>query len=68
MLVTVKLDNNKLYCFLGGQLCIEKVDIRQDGGNQLSCNRLGIVPSLNFTCNGTISGIMAGVMKIFDEN
>ena len=54
--------------FLGGQLCIEKVDIQQDGGNQLSCNRLGILPSLNFTCNGTISGIMTGVMKIFDEN
>jgi len=48
---------------LGGQACVETVNIQQDGDNQLSRNRLAIVPFFNFTCNGTIFGIMARVFR-----
>ncbi|XP_065899406.1 ephrin type-A receptor 4-like isoform X2 [Dysidea avara] len=47
----------------GGQSCIDRVKIQQDGDRQLSRNRIGIVPFLNFTCNGTISRIMARVFR-----
>ena len=47
----------------GQQTCIERFNIQRDGDDQLSRNRLAIVPFFNFTCNGTISGIMGRVFK-----
>ena len=59
--------NNQYHCDVyfpsGGQSCIDRVKIQQDGDRQLSRNRIGIVPFLNFTCNGTISRIMARVFR-----
>ena len=50
--------NNSL---LGGQQCTDSVDIQQNGQNQIGLNMLGIIPRLNFTCNGRITSIRAKV-------
>ena len=49
--------------FLGGQTCIDNVDIIQNGVSHTNNNRLAIIPRLNFTCDGRITGIMAKVRK-----
>jgi len=42
----------------GGQTCINVVDdVQQIGSDQISDNRIVIVPHLNFTCNGRITNI-----------
>ena len=46
---------------LGGQDCTDSVDVQQSGDNVLSHNRLAIIPRLNFTCNGRITSIGAGL-------
>ena len=50
--------NNSL---LGGQECTDYVDITQNGKHQIGLNQLGIIPRLNFTCNGRITSITARV-------
>ena len=50
------LMNNSL---LGGQFCIDSIDIQQNGDNALGRNNTAIIPRLNFTCNGRITGITA---------
>ena len=50
--------NNSL---LGGQECTDSVNVQRNGWNQLYYNRLGIIPRLNFTCNGRITRIRARV-------
>ena len=50
--------NNSL---LGGQFCTDNVDIQQNGKHQIGLNSLGIIPRLNFTCNGRITNIRARV-------
>ena len=50
--------NNSL---LGGHMCTDNVDVRQDGSTQIGRNRLAIIPQLNFTCNGSITSIRARV-------
>ena len=57
------LINNSL---LSAQECIDGVNIQQDGNNQIGRGRLAIIPRLNFTCNGRITGIRARV--IVDDN
>ena len=52
----IVLMNNSL---LGGQFCTDYVDIQPNGDDAIGCNRLGIVPHLNFTCNGRITSIIA---------
>ena len=52
------LMNNLL---IGGQFCIDSVDIFQDNINVMGHNRLIIIPRLNFTCNGRITSIAARV-------
>jgi len=47
--------------WLGGQTCTDSVDIQQDGRDNINSNRLAIVPRLNFTCDGRITGVMARV-------
>jgi len=43
---------------IGGQTCTNDVDnIQQIGSDQISNNRIVIVPSLSFTCNGKITDI-----------
>ena len=44
---------------LGGQFCTDSVDIQQNGDDALGRNNLAIIPRLNFTCNGRITGIRA---------
>ena len=56
--IVIVLMNNSL---LDGQFCTDSVDIQQNGQNQIGLNILGIIPRLNFTCNGTISSIRARV-------
>ena len=50
--------NNSL---LGGQECTDDVNVQRNGWNQLNYNMLGIIPHLNFTCNGRITSIRARV-------
>ena len=54
--------NNSL---LGGQMCTDTVDIRQNGDRNFGRGdgRLAIIPRLNFTCNGRITGILARVLS-----
>ena len=47
---------------LGGQICIDNVNIQQNGRDNLNRNMLGIVPRLSFTCNGRITSIRARVI------
>ena len=56
--IVIVLMNNSL---LGGQFCTDSVDIQQNGQNQIGRNKLGIIPRLNFTCNGRITSIRARV-------
>ena len=51
---------------LGGQFCTDKVNITFDESNtkEVGRNKLAIVPRLNFTCNGRITGIMAKVKEL----
>ena len=42
-------------------MCTDIVDIRQNGNSSLGRTRLAIIPRLNFTCNGRITGISARV-------
>ena len=56
--IVIVLMKNSL---LGGQECTDSVDIQQNGDNQIGLNMLGIIPRLNFTCNGRITSIRARV-------
>ena len=56
--IVIVLMNNSL---LGGQFCTDSVDVQQSGDNQIGRDRLAIIPRLNFTCNGRITGIRARV-------
>ena len=57
--IVIVLMNNSL---LGGQFCTDSVDVQQNGNNIISHNRLAIIPRLNFTCNGRITNIKAGLL------
>ena len=61
--IVIALMNNSL---LGGQFCTDSVDVQQDGRDHINRGRLAIIPRLNFTCNGTITRIIARVS--FDDN
>ena len=61
--IVIVLMNNSL---LGGQFCTDSVNVQQNGRDQIPRNRLAIIPRLNFTCNGRITGIRARVR--FDNN
>ena len=50
-----------LLIYLGGEFCIDSVDIQRNPDNELGRDKLGIIPRLSFTCNGTIIGIRAKV-------
>ena len=54
--IVIVIMNNLL---LGGQFCTDYVDIQQSGDNQIGHDILGIIPRLNFTCNGRITSIRA---------
>ena len=56
--IVIVLMNNSL---LGGQFCTDSVDVQQDGGSQIGSDRVAIIPRLNFTCNGTITSVIARV-------
>ena len=58
----IALMNNSL---LGGQSCTDTVDI-QRSGLIIGLDRLAIIPRLNFTCDGRITGIRARVFLSFD--
>ena len=51
-----------------GQLCIENIDVQQIGTHEMSGNRLGIVPHLNFHCNVRITGIRIRLLPDKDKN
>ena len=60
--IVIVLMNNSL---LGGQFCTDSVDVQQDGYAIIGHDRLAIIPRLNFTCNGRITSIRAGLW--FDD-
>ena len=60
--IVIVLINNSL---LGGQECTDSVDVQQIGYTIISHDRLAIIPRLNFTCNGRITSIRAGLL--FDD-
>jgi len=45
------------YLIIGGKACIEQVNVQQFGMDEMTRNRLGIVPNLNFHCNVRITRI-----------
>ena len=47
--------------FVGGEFCIDSVDIQQTPDNELGRDKLAIIPRLSFSCNGRIIGIRAKV-------
>ena len=57
-----------LFHAVGGQQCTDFVDIGQNGNNHIGRDRLGIIPRLNFTCDGRITGIMARVRRFNRDN
>ena len=58
--IVIVLMNNSL---LGGQFCTDSVDVQQGAGNVIYFDRLAIIPRLNFTCNGRITSIIAGLLS-----
>ena len=64
-IVIVSMNNS-----LGGQLCTDKVNITiaKMDTDEVKKDRLVIVPRLNFTCNGRITGIMARVKELGNGN
>ena len=48
-------------------MCIESAAVQQNDGTELAPARLGIVPNLNFNCDGKITGVIARVIKRKDE-
>ena len=48
-------------------MCIESAVVQQNDGTELAPARLGIVPNLNFNCDGKITGIIARVIKRKDK-
>ena len=56
--IVIVLMNNLL---LGGQECTDTVNVQQNGTESFGYNRQlqAIIPRLNFTCNGRITGIRA---------
>ena len=47
--------------YVGGQVCMDSVDIQQNGDYQIGHDKQAIIPQFNFTCNGIITGIRARV-------
>ena len=45
---------------LGGQFCMDSVDVMQDGDN-INSDKQAIIPQFKFSCNGRITSISAGV-------
>ena len=43
------------------QVCMDNVDIQQNGDYQIGHDKQAIIPQLNFACNGRITGIRARV-------
>jgi len=41
----------------GGQACVQNVNVQRIGDDEMTRNRLGIVPNLNFHCNARITRI-----------
>ena len=56
--IVIVLMNNSL---LDGQICTDSVDVQQNGTHVIGRDRLSIIPRLNFTCNGRITGVRARV-------
>ena len=54
--IVIVLMNNLL---LVGQECTDTVNVQQNGTASLGYNEQAIIPRLNFTCNGRITGIRA---------
>ena len=54
--IVIVLMNNLL---LVGQECTDTVNVQQNGTASLGYNGQAIIPRLNFTCNGRITGIRA---------
>jgi len=54
--------------FIGETRCIECVNVLQQADNALHQGELAIIPHLNFTCNGRITGIKVGVVRNFNNN
>ena len=48
---------------LGGEFCIECINVQQRSRFQLFHGRLAIIPRFNFSCNGRITSIKAGLNK-----
>ena len=48
---------------LGGEFCIECINVQQRSRFQLFHRRLAIIPRLNFSCNGRVTSIKAGLDK-----
>jgi len=57
------------HCLLlsvGGQACVQDVNVQRIGSGFMTRNRLGIVPHLNFHCNARITRIRVRLLP--DEN
>ena len=62
----IVLMNNSL---LDGQYCTNYVDVELRGSDAIGRDDMQvIIPRINFTCNGTITGFTAGVYRFTDRN
>ena len=57
--IVIVLTNNSL---LGGQFCTDSVGVQQRGNHVIGRDKLAIIPRFNFTCNGRITSIKAGLL------
>ena len=54
--------------YVGTPFCTDSVEIQQDGDDEISYQRIAIIPHLNFTCNGRITVIRARVRRANQDN
>ena len=54
--------------YVGTPFCTDSVEIQQNGDDEISYQRIAIIPRLNFTCNGRITVIRARVRRVSDDN
>jgi len=52
-----------LLCTLDREDCIQNADVQRIGSDEMTRNRLGIVPDLSFYCNARITGINVRVLR-----
>ena len=59
--ISLEFVNIIIYCYVGGKVCTDSVDILVNGNNEIDHDKQAIIPQFNFACNGRITSIRAKV-------